>query len=229
VAIINPWLNRKNGYYYVNFDNKHNSLHRLVAEQFIPNPDNLSEIDHCDRCRTNNSLSNLRWVSRTLNTCNKTSFKSVKYEYLDELPEGYEVFNEYQMRSGRKRFFNNLFIKWTNEGPTFLTNDSARHYRFLHQAIHNGSNYVQHQDIDGKHCSIWFNRISKTQDGINTTQQQINQTQQGINLTQQSINTTQQELIKVLNKLTDILEQTHPEEYSEEEYEHYEPEEDYKK
>lgn len=38
-------------------------VHRLVAEAFIPNPDNLQEIDHIDRIRHNNDVSNLRWIS----------------------------------------------------------------------------------------------------------------------------------------------------------------------
>jgi len=38
--------------------------HRLVGEAFIPNPDNLPTIDHINRHRFNNRVSNLRWASR---------------------------------------------------------------------------------------------------------------------------------------------------------------------
>lgn len=41
--------------------------HRLVAETLIENPQNLKEIDHLDRDKTNNSVSNLRWVTRKEN------------------------------------------------------------------------------------------------------------------------------------------------------------------
>lgn len=46
-------------------------LHRLLALQYHPNPDNLPEIDHIDRNRQNNSLDNLRWVSRIENRANR--------------------------------------------------------------------------------------------------------------------------------------------------------------
>lgn len=45
-------------------------LHRLVAETFIPNPNNYRYIDHIDRDKTNNCVTNLRWCSAKENTNN---------------------------------------------------------------------------------------------------------------------------------------------------------------
>ena len=63
----------KNGYIRVRFENKclgkvvRTTVHRLVAEAFLPNPDNLEEVNHIDSNRANNHVSNLEWVSHSDN------------------------------------------------------------------------------------------------------------------------------------------------------------------
>ena len=51
-------------------------LHRLIAETFIPNPDNLPLIDHINRDKTNNSIANLRWVTNQQNCMNQSKSKN---------------------------------------------------------------------------------------------------------------------------------------------------------
>lgn len=51
------------GYMYVMINYKNYRVHRLVAETFIPNPDNKPTVDHIDRNKTNNSIRNLRWAT----------------------------------------------------------------------------------------------------------------------------------------------------------------------
>lgn len=38
------------------------TVHRLVAQAFIPNPDGKQQVHHKDRDKTNNNASNLAWV-----------------------------------------------------------------------------------------------------------------------------------------------------------------------
>ena len=61
-----------NGYRLVNLRGIRNtvSVHRLVAEAFIPNPLGLRDVDHIDGNKTNNRVENLRWVSHKENTNN---------------------------------------------------------------------------------------------------------------------------------------------------------------
>ena len=44
------------------------TIHRLVAEHFIPNENNLREVNHIDGNKHNNDISNLEWVSSSRNT-----------------------------------------------------------------------------------------------------------------------------------------------------------------
>lgn len=50
-------------------------IHRLVAITYIPNPNNLPEIDHIDTDRQNNNVNNLRWCTRKENCNNPLSLK----------------------------------------------------------------------------------------------------------------------------------------------------------
>ena len=42
-------------------------VHRLVAQAYIPNPDNLPEVNHIDEDKSNNHVSNLEWCTQEYN------------------------------------------------------------------------------------------------------------------------------------------------------------------
>lgn len=56
------------GYCRINIGHKKLRLHRVVAEAFIPNPNNLPVIDHLDNDKQNCKASNLEWVTQKENT-----------------------------------------------------------------------------------------------------------------------------------------------------------------
>ena len=62
----------KDGYLIVNLYKNNKSktfkVHRLVAEAFLPNPDNLPLINHKDEDKSNNIVSNLEWCDVKYNT-----------------------------------------------------------------------------------------------------------------------------------------------------------------
>lgn len=55
---------------YLSDGNRHflRRVHRLVAKEFVPNPDNLPQVDHIDCNKLNNCVSNLRWCTSAENT-----------------------------------------------------------------------------------------------------------------------------------------------------------------
>ena len=69
--ILKPGKNNR-GYLKVSLykdgQKKMSLVHRLVAEAFIPNPNNLETVNHKDEVKTNNVASNLEWMSQKDNT-----------------------------------------------------------------------------------------------------------------------------------------------------------------
>lgn len=80
--IVKPFTNN-NGYKLVSLSKdkkmKHFQVHRLVANEFIDNPDNKQQVDHINRNRSDNRVENLRWVSASENGNNTKLNRFIHY------------------------------------------------------------------------------------------------------------------------------------------------------
>ena len=64
-------------------------VHRLVAQAFLPNPDNLPQVNHKDEDKTNNSVDNLEWCDQAYNNLYGTRLEKsintkIKNGYVNE-------------------------------------------------------------------------------------------------------------------------------------------------
>ena len=68
---LNKWIDNT-GYYqvilYKNGKRHYKRVHRLIAEAYLPNPENLPQVNHKDGIKTNTYLSNLEWMTNSENT-----------------------------------------------------------------------------------------------------------------------------------------------------------------
>ena len=91
--ILNPGKNTR-GYLQVGLSKdgqrKMSFVHRLVADEFVPNPNNLTTVNHKDEVKTNNVASNLEWMSQKDNINYGTRNKRVA----ESLSKKVQMFNK---------------------------------------------------------------------------------------------------------------------------------------
>ena len=141
--IIKEWIHKSN--YVICKLNKHPYYkHRIIAIQFIPNPDNLPEIEHINTIRNDNRIENLRFCTHSTNSKNRTSYKNVQAIYINELP-----IDSIQILNHNNHSFNDYYID--REANIYRYN-GARYYKLTIDS----ENKVHMMDVNNKshHFSI---------------------------------------------------------------------------
>lgn len=125
------------GYKYVIFSvngkTKTFPIHRIIALTFIPNPDNLPQVNHIDGNRLNCSVDNLEWVTAQQNIIH--SFKSNKRRPSGERPvigrdkNTLEIKYRFNSMIEAGRFFGNNREKTAIHIQNIIWRIASKHYR----------------------------------------------------------------------------------------------------
>lgn len=101
--ILTPVVGKR-GYYTVSLWYKQNgktlTIHRLIAEHFIPNPENKREVNHKDANKLNNSINNLEWVTPKENSIHAVRSINVR---------------KFKHKRGASKYIYNNKITWVAE------------------------------------------------------------------------------------------------------------------
>lgn len=62
ISVVTKMKEKKNEYLHVTIGHREHSIHRIVAQTFLPNPENKHEVNHIDGVKYNNNVNNLEWV-----------------------------------------------------------------------------------------------------------------------------------------------------------------------
>ena len=141
----------RNDYIRVHLNNKSYYKHRLIALQWLPNPENLPCIDHINHIKTDNRISNLRWCSHLQNMNNKCRTQiGREVEYVVELPNNAVVVERYS------RFdFEGLYF----HGGLFYIDTGNGNYRIVPTYMNQGRRVVGLRDKFGMRRLIMYNKF----------------------------------------------------------------------
>jgi len=129
--ILKPRLRKRTGYLAVVLYGPKRSylIHRLVAEMFIPNPENKPEVNHKDGDKYHNYFMNLEWVTHSENELHsykvlgkqpsygKSSLCSRVKRIKDNKEENFDSINDATRITGYSRILIKRFINQSRIDP----------------------------------------------------------------------------------------------------------------
>ena len=124
--IMKPSIN-KYGYYYLSLskdgNRKSHLVHRLVAEAFIDNPNNLPQVNHIDENKLNNNVDNLEFITLEDNVKYSLNQEIYKLDLDGNIIEKYTSINE----AGRQ---NNMKISNKFGFPSSIVRAVEKEYEY---------------------------------------------------------------------------------------------------
>ena len=140
--ILSPGI-RPDGYLVVSLKYKMFRVHRLVAQAFIPNPDNLPQVNHKDEDKSNNRVDNLEWCDSKYNNnygtarirAKETAIKNGYFTGLSkkEYMKKYNQDNKDKIKEYRKEYFQ----KYYQENKDRICEQQKEYYRKRKEQIQN--------------------------------------------------------------------------------------------
>ena len=152
--IVKESIDKSSGYIRCHLNNKFCKKHRILALQFIENPDNLPEIDHINRIRTDNRLENLRWVSNSENQKNKSSYGDYKFNFVDKLSD-----DSFEITTYGNHQFEDVYYDLETDKFYYYTGIEYRELQILKQP--NMGYFVNVFDVNHKRVRIAINTFKR--------------------------------------------------------------------
>ena len=158
--IIKEWVNN-NGYLHCSLNKKDCHKHVIIAKQFIPNddPENKTIIDHIDRNKLNNNISNLRWCSVSDNSKNKVSYNGYEYKYVDNIDDDCIIVDTYNHHKLENYYFD-------SNTDTFYFYNGIKYRKLKINYRKNNYPYVNMRDINNKNINVLYSKFKKQYDLI---------------------------------------------------------------
>ena len=142
----------RNEYPAIHLNGKIYYKHILIAKQFIPNPDNLPFVDHINRDRLDYHLENLRFVTASQNSRNKSSNMGVEYDFVKTIPkEAIHVtnYNQHTFEENEYFYYDNVFYFY-----------NGIEYRIMYiNENESGNKYVKMFNDEGKYVKVYYSKF----------------------------------------------------------------------